>query len=101
MVAGVVTETDLLIELQELLGANEEGWRVTIRVPDETGEFSKLSGALAEKGWGIMSWGSVRTPKQPDNWDIVFKVRHCTKDELLAVLQGLESQQVIDSREAS
>ncbi|MDX1521742.1 MAG: CBS domain-containing protein, partial [Anaerolineae bacterium] len=30
MVVGVITETDLLVELQELLGAYDPGWRATV-----------------------------------------------------------------------
>ena len=100
MVVGVLTETDLLIELQNLLGANEPGWRVTVRIPDKTGEVSKLTGALAERGWGIMSWGSGRAPKASDYWDIVLKVRNCKKEELEAVLKTIDTQEIIDIREA-
>lgn len=101
MVGGVITETDLLLQLKDLLGANEPGWRVIMRVPDRRGEFSKLAGALAAKGWGIMAMGSVRTPKDADHWDIVLKVRNCQKDELVAVLKELEEQQIIDVRETN
>jgi acetoin utilization protein AcuB len=100
MVAGVITETDLLVELQNLLGANEPGWRVTVRVPDKIGEFSKLTGALASRGWGIMSLGSGRAPKASDYWDIVLKVRNCQKEELESVLKSIDTQQIIDVREA-
>ncbi|MDX8400507.1 MAG: CBS domain-containing protein [Gallionellaceae bacterium] len=99
IVIGVITETDLLIELQNLLGAYEKGWRVTMRAPDKTGEFMKLSSAIAAKGWGIMAMGSVRTPKLPDHWDIVLKVCRCTEQELIKTLEAIENQQVIDVRE--
>lgn len=99
IVVGIITETDLLIELQNLLGAIDPGWRVTMRVPDRRGEFSKLTLAMAERGWGIMAMGSVRTPKRPDKWDIVFKVRNCTKDELMSVLNEISEQEIVDVRE--
>ena len=99
VVVGIITETDLLIELQNLLGAVDAGWRVVMRVPDRDGEFRKLVRAISEKGWGIMAMGSVRTPKQPDRWDIILKIRHCTHDELVSVLEKIEDQQVVDIRE--
>jgi acetoin utilization protein AcuB len=99
VVGGVITQTDLLIELQELLGATEPGWRITMRVPDRRGEFSRLTRAISEEGWGIMSLGSVRTPKDSTHWDIVLKVRNCDKDELMAILNGIQDQQIIDVRE--
>ena len=98
-VVGILTETDLLIELQNLLGAVDSGWRVVMRVPDRDGEFRKLVRAISDKGWGIMAMGSVRTPKQPDRWDIILKVRHCTRDALMTVLEKIEDQQIVDLRE--
>jgi acetoin utilization protein AcuB len=77
VVVGVITETDLL------------------------GEFTRLSGAMAENGWGIMAMGSVRSPKVPDHWDIVMKVRGCSNTELMPVLESIEGQQVLDVRETS
>lgn len=99
VVVGIITETDLLIELQNLLGAIEDGWRVTMRVPDRRGEFSKLTLALAERGWGIMAMGSSRTPRQADKWDVVLKVRNCTRAELEGVLKGVPDQEIVDVRE--
>jgi acetoin utilization protein AcuB len=99
IVVGIITDTDLLVELQNLLGGNEPGWRVTMRVPNRRGEFSKLSGAISENGWGTMALGSVRTPKIPEKWDLVLKVRDCTKDELMPVLESIEGQEIVDVRE--
>ena len=99
IVVGIITETDLLAELQDLLGANDAGWRVTMRVPDRNGEFSKLAEAMLAQGWGIMAMGSVRAPKEPDHWDVVLKVRRCTREELLSVLAGIEDQRIMDVRE--
>lgn len=101
VVVGIITESDLLRELQNLLGANEAGWRATIRVPDRVGEFSKITRAMLEHGWGIMAMGSVRSPKQPGYWDIVVKVRRCTRDELKAVIEQIPDQQLTDLRETT
>jgi acetoin utilization protein AcuB len=100
IVAGIITEGDLLIELQDLLGANYAGWRVTVRVPNRDGEASKLAKALLDHGWGIMAMGSVRSPKHPDYWDLVVKVRRCNRDELMAVIAAIPDQQVMDLRES-
>ena len=99
IVVGILTETDLLVELQNLLGAVDAGWRVVMRVPDRQGEFRKLVRAVSEKGWGLMAMGSVRTPRYPDRWDIILKLRYCTHEELLAVLEKIEDQEIIDIRE--
>jgi acetoin utilization protein AcuB len=101
VIVGIITELDLLVELQDLLGANDTGWRVTMRVPDRNGEFSKLTKAMLDRGWGIMAMGSVRAPKQPEYWDIVLKVRRPTRDELLAALEEIPDQKLIDLRETT
>jgi acetoin utilization protein AcuB len=99
IVVGILTETDLLVEMMNLLGAIDTGFRVVMRVPDRYGEFSKLTRAMAERGWGIMAMGSVRTPRMPDRWDIILKVRHATYDELMAVLKSIPDQDIVDVRE--
>jgi acetoin utilization protein AcuB len=99
IVVGVITETDLLIEFQNLLGANDAGWRAVMRVPDERGQYRKLVRAISENNWGLMALGGVRSPKHPHAWDVVLKVRHCSKEELAQVLQAIDGQELIDLRE--
>jgi len=102
IVVGIITETDLLVELQNLLGAIEPGWRIVMRVPDRDGESARLSSALAEKGWGIISLGCVRSPKHNDRWDIVLKLQGVSdKNDLMAVLDNIVDQEVIDVRKAN
>jgi acetoin utilization protein AcuB len=101
MVVGVITETDLLIQLRDLLGAFEAGWRVTVRVPDKDGEFSRLSSAVWGQGWSIMSMGGVRSPKTPGYWDAVLKVTGCDKEELKALVDSIEGQEVLDIRKTN
>ena len=101
VVVGIITETDLLIELRNLLGAIDPGWRVVMRVPDRDGEFRKLIRVISNNGWGIMALGSVRTPKHPDRWDLIVKVRHCGREELLEALTQIEGQELVDLRETT
>jgi acetoin utilization protein AcuB len=101
VVVGIITETDLLIELRNLLGAIDPGWRVVMRVPDRDGEFRKLIRVISDHGWGIMALGSVRSPKRPDHWDLIVKVRHCTREALVAALSKIADQELIDLRETS
>jgi acetoin utilization protein AcuB len=101
IVVGIITEIDLLIEFQNLLGAHDAGWRIVMRVPDRLGEFRKLTRPISDRGWGIMAMGSVRSPRRPGYWDIILKLRHCTKEELLTVLQSLEDQELVDIRGAT
>lgn len=101
VVVGMLTDTDLLVELMNLLGAIDTGWRIVMRVPDRQGEFSRLTRAISERGWGIMAMGSVRSPRQPEKWDIILKVRHARHAELMEVLSGLHEQEIVDVRETA
>ena len=99
IVVGIITEVDMLVKLADLLGGGVPGVRVTMRVPDKTGEFAKVTSAIASQGWGIYASGGVPAPKHPDYWDLVVKVRNAPKDELVAVLEKIEGQEIIDVRE--
>ena len=98
IVVGIITESDLLTQLTNLLGLQVPGWRATIRVPNRAGEFAKITAAVASKGWGIDAAGSLPAPRKPGYWDVVIKISAATRDELVAVLQQIEGQELIDIR---
>lgn len=98
VVIGIITEIDMMTQLTDLLGGNVPGVRATIRMPNRKGELAKVTGAISAKGWGIYASGGVQTPKDPDHWDCVIKVRDVPKEDLLAVLEAVEGQKVIDIR---
>jgi len=99
ILVGVITEMDLLAQLTNLLGGTVSGVRVTMRVPDRVGEFAKVTSAIASQGWGIYASGEVPASKDPGYWHFVIKVRHVSKEEMVAVLEKIEDQQIIDVRE--
>ena len=98
IVVGIITDTDLLIEFGNLLGANDDGWRATVRVPNRSGEFAKLYSAILGRGWGIMAAGSVRSPKVDDHWDLVVKIRGGTEEEVAEMVAGVGGQELTDLR---
>ena len=99
VVVGIITEIDMLVQLSTLLGGEATGVRATVRVPDKIGEFAKVTGAIASQGWGIYASGGVPAPKHPGYWDMVVKVRDVPKGDLVAVLEQIEGQEVLDARE--
>ena len=99
VVVGIITETDMLTQLCDLLGGSVKGVRVTVRLPDRPGEMSKVSGVMAAHDWGMYASGSVPAPKRPGYWDLVIKVQDVPQDELVAALKEIEGQEVIDVRE--
>lgn len=98
IVIGIITEIDMMTQLTDLLGGNEPGVRVTIRMPNRKGELAKATGAISDQGWGIYASGGVKTPKDPDHWDCVIKVRGVSQEELVNVLKKIEGQEIIDVR---
>jgi acetoin utilization protein AcuB len=98
IVIGIITETDLLTQLSNLLGGEVKGVRVTIRVPDKIGEFAKVTGAITARGWGIYASGALPSPKRPGYWDLVVKVRNVSEEKVSAALQGIDGQEIIDIR---
>ncbi len=98
IVIGIITEIDMMAQLTDLLGGNVPGVRATVRMPNRKGELAKITGAISEQGWGIYASGGVPTPKDPDHWDCVIKVRDVPKEDLLALLETIEGHEVIDVR---
>ena len=98
IVIGIITENDLLTQLSNLLGGQVKGVRVTIRVPDKIGEFAKVTSAITAQGWGIYASGALPSPKRPGYWDLVVKVRNVSKEKVIAALQGIDGQEIIDIR---
>lgn len=99
VVVGIITEIDLMAQMLQLLGAEFAGLRVTMEIPNQLGEFAKLTQAVAEGGWGFIGVGTYPAPKTPDKWHVVFKIRNVKRDELMSVLEQIEGQRVLDVRE--
>jgi acetoin utilization protein AcuB len=98
VVVGLITENDLLSQLTAMMAGHVPGIRVTVRMPMLKGELAKLVGAIAERGLGIVTMGGAPTPKDPNKWDAVVKIRGDKKD-VLAALESIEGHEVIDVRE--
>ncbi|NCC34687.1 MAG: CBS domain-containing protein, partial [Chloroflexia bacterium] len=101
IVLGLITDNHLLVELSNLLGAFEPGWRITVRIKGKRGDLLRLIRAVTDRGWTIMALGNVRTPKKPEDWDVVLKVVGCTREELVDAIAQLEGQVLRDIRETA
>ena len=99
IVAGILTEADLLAHLTEMLATRVPGVRVTMRMPDQKGELAKLVSAISGQGWGIMALGGAPSPRDPAKWDAVVKICDVPRDDIVAALAQVEGQQIIDVRE--
>ena len=99
VVVGIITDTDLLTQLTEMMATRVPGVRVTIRMPNVRGELAKLVAAIGAQGWGILACGGVPVPKQPDTWEAVVKIRNVPSEQVVAALGQVEGQEIVDVRE--
>jgi acetoin utilization protein AcuB len=98
IVIGIITETDMLSHLMQILAAPEHGVRVTIRMPDVLGELAKLVAAISRHGYGILALGGTPAPKDPTHWDAVVKIQNASLADVVAAL-AVPGQEIIDVRE--
>ncbi|MCA9970326.1 MAG: CBS domain-containing protein [Anaerolineales bacterium] len=72
-VVGLITETDLFKIFLELMGAQNEGVRVTALVPEKPGELEALTHAISEAGGSFVAFGQF-DGEGPENRIVTFKV---------------------------
>jgi acetoin utilization protein AcuB len=99
MLAGIVTDIDMLRALSSLMGWRQPGVRVTIQVPDEKGQLARVAGAIADAG-GFLVGGGSYPAAEPLKANIVFKVRRVPFDQLSALLEGMADVKILDIRES-
>lgn len=95
-VIGIITETDIFKVLLEMMGARDEGLRLTVSVDDKPGVLSKIAGAIAGVGGDIVALGTFYSDERRHGL-LVIKV--CCVDER-ALVSALESvnAKVLDVR---
>ena len=94
---GIITDTDMLSTLMELMGARQAGVRVTLRVPNVPGEIAKVTAAIAQQGGGIVACGTYPA-EEALKANITLKVRYVQQDDLVASLRELEEVEILDVR---
>lgn len=78
---GLITETDLFKVFLELMGARDEGVRVTALVPEKRGELDVLTHVVAEAGGNFISFG-VFEGESAANRIVTFKVSGMSESEV-------------------
>jgi acetoin utilization protein AcuB len=97
LVVGIITESDLFKVFLELLGAREEGVRLTVLAPYFKGSLAQISSKITERGGLILALNTF-LGEDPTNWGCHLKVTDISKDELLEVVRPLVVK-IIDVRE--
>jgi len=80
-IVGLITETDLFKIFLELMGAQDDGVRVTALVPEKHGELEVLTHAISKAGGNFVSFG-VFEGVSPDNKIVTFKVSGMSEAEV-------------------
>lgn len=94
---GLITETDIFKTFMEMMGARDQGVRLTLLCPDQPGKLAALTSAVAGLGGNIINLGTF-WGEDASSAIITMKVSGVTKD---AVMEKIKPHilEVIDVRE--
>ncbi|MCC6605368.1 MAG: CBS domain-containing protein [Anaerolineae bacterium] len=95
-VIGLITETDLFKMLLELMGAREQGVRVTCVVPEKPGELAAITQAIANAGGSFLAFGQF-SGESSANRIVTFKVRRLDETAVRAAIAPVITE-IIDIR---
>jgi acetoin utilization protein AcuB len=94
---GIITETDLFAIFLELLGAREQGVRLTMLVPEERGILASVTSEIAAMGGNILAL-STFMGEDPTNRMVTVKVADAPTEKLVAIMEAL-GMEIVDVRE--
>ena len=94
---GIVSKSDMFKVLYELFGSLVKGTRVTFLFNQRSGEISRLSTALANKGFDIISIGTFVDKGEKDGVLTTIKVRTENSEGVLEVLRPIVKE-ILDVR---
>ena len=98
-IEGIISEVDVLRSYQELMGLPVDGLRVTVRMLNRKGEFSKLMKVLGDNDWGVMGIGTYPTYRKDGYYDVVLKIPHASAAEVRTAFSQIADQDVVDIRD--
>jgi len=93
---GLITETDLFKVLLELMGARDQGVRVTAVVSDKVGTLAAITQAVANAKGSFLSFGEF-SGEAASNRIVTFKVRHMDEATVRATVEPVV-EKIIDIR---
>jgi acetoin utilization protein AcuB len=93
---GIITETDMFKIFLEMLGAREEGVRLTMLIPDKKGTLAQIAGAIADLGGNILSMGSLMG-EDPTNRKLTLRVADVSQEQLVSAMKDLDLE-ILDTR---
>ena len=96
LLVGIITETDIFKTLVEILGGEEQGTRLTLRLTERVGELARITARIAEAGGNIRAVTSSRLLGRSSR-EVVIKEAGADVEKLRALIHGGEIE-VLDIR---
>jgi acetoin utilization protein AcuB len=95
-VVGIITETDLFKMFLELMGAREQGLRVTLLIKNEPGQLAKLTHAITSMGGNFIAFGQF-LGDDPSNRTVTIKVSGVPQEQVIEQVKPLVDE-ILDIR---
>ncbi|MCA9942716.1 MAG: CBS domain-containing protein [Anaerolineales bacterium] len=95
-IVGLITETDLFKMLLELMGARDQGVRVTAVVSDKVGTLAAVTQAIANANGSFLAFGAF-SGEAVSNKILTFKVRRLDETAVRAAIEPVV-EEIIDIR---
>lgn len=90
-IIGIITETDIFKTFLELLGAREQGVRLSVLMANRPGQIAKVSQAIFEIGGNIVALGAI-AGDDLSNSLVTLKVVGPSQEQLKTTLEPLVEQ---------
>lgn len=98
VLVGIITDTDLFGALLELLGAHRPGLRLTVHIPNKSGELAKVTGAIAERGGNLSAVGGWYVKGTGDVYGAILKIEDLTAEQVTTAIEQLPEAEIVDLR---
>jgi acetoin utilization protein AcuB len=96
---GLISDTNLFIAMTSLLGAWDEGIRVTVQQPDRSGIVADLTRVIAEEGGNLAVCVGYSPQQDPDQWVSVCKVQNINEAKLIKIINNIKDTTMLDIRQ--
>ncbi len=93
---GIITESDVFKVFLEMFASRKKGVRMTMVVPEQTGELAKLAGAVSSVGGNIVALGTF-LGEDASQTLLTMKVQDVTADALKQAV-GPFVKKIVDTR---
>ncbi|MCL4294977.1 MAG: CBS domain-containing protein [Anaerolineae bacterium] len=87
-ITGIITETDIFKTFLELLGAREQGVRLSVLMNNQPGQIAKVSQAIFEIGGNIVALGAIAGDDLSTSL-VTLKVVGPSQEQLKATIEPL------------